>query len=99
MTLVSIDGILQIPGVDYHQGKDLISFSEPPHIGASITITTEDGVLLNIIADGFTYLFRYIDEESSKITEMLEQSVKHRDVPAVADQLERLKVVVELAKQ
>jgi hypothetical protein len=99
MTLVSIDGILQIPGVDYHAGKDSISFSQPPHTGASITITTEAGVLLNIRADGSTYLFRYIDEESSKITEMLEQAFKHRNVPAVADQLERLKVVVELVKQ
>jgi hypothetical protein len=30
---------------------------------------------------------------------MLEQAFKHRDVPAVADMLERLQVVVELAKQ
>ena len=99
MVLVSINGIVQIPGVDYHLGNDSISFSQPPHTGASITITTEAGVLLNIRADGSTYLFRYIDEESSKITEMLEQAFKHRDVPAVADMLERLQVVVELAKQ
>lgn len=99
MTLVSIDGILQIPGVDYHLGKDSISFSQPPHTGASITLMNDTGVFLNLRADGYTYLFKYIDEESSKITEMLEQAFKHRNVPAVADMLERLKVVVELAKQ
>lgn len=99
MTFVSINGIMQIPGVDYHAGKDMISFTQPPQAMATITIMGERGVLMNVIGDGSTYLFRYIDEESSKITEMLEQAFKHRDVPAVADMLERLKVVVELVKE
>lgn len=99
MVIISINGIVQIPGVDYHLGKDSVVFLQAPQRGSSITIMTEKGVLMNVIGDGSTYLFRYIDEESSKITEMLEQAFKHRDVPAVADQLERLKVVVELAKQ
>lgn len=99
MTFVSINGIMQIPGVDYHAGKDMVSFTQPPQSGATITIMSERGVLMNVIADGVTYLFRYIDEESSKVSEMLEQAFKHRDVPAVSDMLQRLQVVVELAKQ
>lgn len=99
MKIVSINGIMQIPGVDYYTGKDMISFTQPPSSGATITIMGERGVLMNIIGDGSTYLFRYIDEASSKVSEMLETAFKHRDVPAVADMLERLRVVVELAKQ
>lgn len=99
MTFVSINGIFQVPGIDYHAGKDMISFTQPPQAGATITIMGERGVLMNVIGDGVTYLFRYIDEESSKISEMLETAFKHRDVPAVADILERLQVVVELVRE
>jgi hypothetical protein len=99
MTLVSINGIYQVPGVDYRLGKDMISFTQPPPAAATITIMNDRGVLMNVMADGVTYLFRYIDEASSKVSEMLEQAFKHRDVPAVADILERLQVVVELVKE
>ena len=51
------------------------------------------------VGDGSTYLFDCNDGEAVKLRQMLDLAYIHRSVPAVADMLERLKVVVELSQQ
>lgn len=90
---------MQVPGVDYHAAQNAISFSTPPQAGSTISIRGRNGVLANICGDGSTYLFQFMDDFEHDTVGMLEEAFKLRHVPAVADMLKRLKVVVELAKQ
>lgn len=99
MVIISVNGIIQIPGVDYHVGETKIAFTTPPTSGSTITISSNSGVLSHVFGDGSTYLYDYLDGESVTTRRMLELAYIHRSIPAVADALERLKVVVELAKQ
>ncbi len=99
MTLVSINGIMQCPGVDYHATQNSISFLSPPQAGSTISIRGRNGVLATICGDGSTYLFQFMDDFEHNTVSMLEEAFKLRHVPAVADMLQQLKVVVELARQ
>lgn len=99
MVLVSINGLMQVPGVDYHAAQNSISFSSPPPAGTTISIQGKSGVLANILADGSTYLYQFMSDFENSTSQMLEDAFHMRHVPAVADMLERLKVVVALAKQ
>lgn len=99
MILVSINGIMQVPGVDYHAAQNAVSFSTPPQAGSTISIRSQSGVLANICGDGSTYLYQFMSDFENSTSKMLEDAFHMRNVPAVADMLERLKVVVELAKQ
>jgi hypothetical protein len=97
--LVYINGVMQAPGIDYHAAQNAISFSTPPAAGSTISIQGRNGTLANIYADGSTYLYQFINDFEHDQIGLLEEAFKLRHVPAVADMLERLKVVVELAKQ
>lgn len=99
MLLVSINGIMQVPGVDYHAAGNTISFATPPQAMANIDIRGRNGVLASILGDGSTYLFNFMTDFDHETTSMLEEAFKLRHVPAVADMLQRLEVVVKLAKQ
>ena len=99
MLLVSINGIVQVPGVDYHATSNTISFSVPPSVMSTIDIRGRNGVLASILGDGSTYLFHFMTDFDHDTTSMLEEAFKFRHVPAVADMLQRLEVVVKLAKQ
>lgn len=98
MILVSINGIMQCPGVDYHATQNSISFSSPPQAGSTISIRSKSGVLSSIQGDGSTYLYQFMSDFENSTSKMLEDAFYMRRVPAVADMLERLRVVVELAK-
>lgn len=97
--LVYVNGVVQVPGIDYLEGINSISFSSAPSAGSTINIQGRNGTLASILGDGFTYLFQFFNDTDHDTTYMLEEAFKLRDIPAVADMLERLKVVVELAKQ
>lgn len=99
MLLVSINGIVQVPGVDYHATKNSIAFATPPSVMSTIDIRGRNGVLASILGDGATYLFQFMNDLDHDTTSMLEEAFLLRHVPAVADMLERLEVVVKLAKQ
>jgi hypothetical protein len=99
MVLVSINGIFQVPGVDYFAAQNAVSFTTPPQAGSTISIQGKSGVLANICGDGSTYLYQFMSDSENSTSQMLEEAFHMRHVPAVADMLERLKVVVELAKQ
>ncbi len=97
--LVYVNGIMQCPGADYHATQNSISFSTPPGAGTTISIQGKNGTLANIYADGTTFLYQFMNDFEHDTVGMLEEAFKLRHIPAVADMLERLKVVVELAKQ
>lgn len=97
--LVHINGLLQLPGVDYHCTENSISFSSPPPTGSSIDIRGNSGVLARIMGDGSTFLFNFFSDFEHRQSLMLEEAFKLRHIPAVADVLERLQVVVALAKE
>lgn len=97
--LVYINGVMQAPGIDYHAAQNAISFSTPPAAGSTISIEGRNGTLANIYADGSTYLYQFINDVEHDQIGLLEEAFKLRHVPAVEDMLERLKVVVKLAKQ
>lgn len=97
--IVSIDGVTQVPGIDYGASKNAISFMSPPRAGSVIDIRGRHGTLASILGDGSTFLFHFMNDIDHDTTYMLEEAFKLRHVPAVADILQRLQVVVELAKQ
>lgn len=99
MLVVSINGIIQCPGVDYHATSNSISFSTPPAAGSTLSIQSRTGTLANIHGDGSTFLFQFMNDIDHDQIGMLEEAFKLRHVPAVADMLQRLDVVVKLAKQ
>jgi hypothetical protein len=90
---------MQCPGADYHATQNSISFSTPPAAGTTVSIRGRNGVLANICSDGSTYLFQFMNDFEHDTVGMLEEAFKLRHVPAVADMLGRLEVVVKLAKQ
>lgn len=97
--IVFINGIKQIPGIDYVSTNNAIAFSSPPAAMDTIEIQSRNGVLARILGDGSTYRFDFMNDIDHDTTYMLEEAFKLRHVPAVADILERLQVIVALAKQ
>jgi hypothetical protein len=102
MTLsVHINGVRQVPGIDYVAAKNSVSFSTPPAAGDTIHISSPRGTVAHIMADGSTYLYQMMMDidRHDNIMNLLNDAAKYYDNPAVADLLERLQVVVELVKQ
>ena len=101
MITVHVDGVLQLPGVDYTSGLKTISFSSPPRMGSAIHVGSMQGTVASIMGDGATFLFPLIAdlEGYNAVMNLLNDASKYYTNPAVADVLERLKVVVELVKQ
>ena len=99
MLLVSINGIIQVPGVDYHATDKSVAFVTPPSVMSTIDIRGRNRTLASILGDGSTYLFEFFSDFDNDQSRMLEEAFRLRHVPAVADMLERLEVVVKLAKQ
>jgi hypothetical protein len=102
MTLsVTINGIRQVPGIDYVAAKNSVSFSTPPAAGDTIHVSSPRGTVARIMADGSTYLYQMMMdiERHDDIMNLLNDAAKYYDNSAVADVLERLRVVVELVKE
>lgn len=97
--LVYVNGIKQIAGIDYIHRESAIVFKTAPAAMDTVEITGRNGVLARILGDGHTYLFQFMNDSDHDTTYMLEEAFRLRHIPAVADQLERLAVVVKLAKE
>ena len=98
---VYVNGIVQVPGIDYVAGTNVVSFTRPPARGSDILVKGQFGDVTHITADGSTYLYRISDfaDNYNYAMNLLNDALKYYDNPAVADVLERLRVVVELVKQ
>jgi hypothetical protein len=102
MFTVHINGVRQIPGIDYMASSNAVSFNVPPNVGDVVHIGNSRGTIGNMFGDGSTYLYQMtvdIIDEPETITALLNDVVKYYNNPAVADMLERLRVVIELVKE
>jgi hypothetical protein len=97
--MIFINGVKQIAGIDYVSSNNCIQFSSPPAAMDTIEIQGRNGVLARILGDGYSYRFDFMNDIDHDTTYMLEDAFKLRNVPAVAEALERLQVVVALTKQ
>ena len=101
MISVYINGIKQLEGIDFRLGENTISFASPPPFGTEIEISNGLNRIANIFGDGKTFLFQILLDMArhNALINMLHDSLKYSENPAVADALERLRVVVELVKE
>jgi hypothetical protein len=107
MNVVHINGVALLPGIDYSVGKTTLSFSVPPPSGSDIIFTevindrTGATHMTRLTGDGFTYLFKLETNFTDRVElqELFSEVMKHKDIPAVRDALDKLKVIVELVKQ
>lgn len=108
ISVVHINGITQIPGIDFTVASNSIMFITPPSMGSRISIhypisdTGRGSICEMFEGNGSTYLW-HLGEDKNKedkyIQDLLKDAWDMRTVPVVADILERLRVVVELAKE
>ena len=103
---VHINGLKQIPGIDYMASSNSVNFNQAPPAGSDILFTSSipgstTGVhMQKLRADGTTFLYR-IDssfEQRVKLQKLLDEAWEYQGVPAVHNILEQLKVVIELVK-
>ena len=98
---VYLNGIRQIPGVDYTTTQRTLSFLMTPPAGTHINIQNGRIDIANILADGktFNYPAMLDTEKQDRLMNTLNDALLYQDNPAVADMLDRLSVVVNLVKQ
>ncbi len=94
--LVSINGLLQSMS-QYMKIGDSIIFHQAPQAGADISIITEEQ-RLNYEGDGSTCVFSWPATDRSQYKHFMEEVYKNKDNPTVKDQLEKLKIVMELVR-
>jgi hypothetical protein len=97
-----INGIRQVPGIDFVARGNSISFMSPPAAGDGIQIVHNGYSICNLTGNGTTFLFTgpFADAgQQDELIDLLRQAFDYRNNTAVADVLERLRVVVELVKQ
>jgi hypothetical protein len=107
MIQVHINGLKQIPGIDYTTSNDLVSFHQAPACGDTILVTSSipgstTGVhMQKFLGNGSTFLYNVDNSfnQRVKLQKMLDEVWEYQGVPAVQDILERLQVVLEIVKQ
>lgn len=95
---VSVDGIMQSP-YEYEQTNSSIIFKNAPDVGSNINVNV-DGNVMTYIGNGINCMFTipYAIREELQFKIFTNEVWKHRDNPTVKDQLEKLKIVMELVK-
>jgi hypothetical protein len=101
MIHVYVNGVHQIPGIDFVAGESQLSFVNVPPAGSQVAVFQNGRTITELTCDGVTYLYQldFNLTEYDNLIELLNTALKYSKVPAVADVLDRLKVVVELAKE
>lgn len=101
MISIYIDGVLQAPGIDYMATQNAVSFTQPPLQGSYIEVNTLNSTVARLMGDGRTHVFQ-LDGGAvvrHEMLRLLDDVCRYRDNPAVAEALEKLKVVIELVKE
>lgn len=100
MILVYVNGVLQIPGIDYAASPTQLNFSSPPEVGAIVHVSGIHGSMAQFYGDGRSNIFHMqVDLDVNKLTNLFHDAARYYDNPAVADVLERLSIVVALVKE
>lgn len=90
---------MQRQDIDYVATNNSIAFSMPPASMDTIEIRGRNGILARVFGDGFSYRYDFMSDFEHDISRVLDDAFNLRHIPAVADVLERLQVVVALAKE
>lgn len=97
-----INGIRQVPGIDFVARGNTISFCSPPPAGSSIQFVHNGYSIANLSGNGSTFLYTGPFDNADRddaIMDAMHTALRHKDNPAVAEALERLQVVVALVKE
>ena len=94
--LVSVNGIIQSMS-QYMKLDDFIMFHQAPAAGSEIYIITNEE-RLHYQGDGSTHKFALPVSDRRKYVEFMEEVYKNKDNPTIKDQLEKLKIVMELVR-
>ena len=99
--LVYVDGVLQVPGVDYSISGASITFIQAPGQGSHIELYSGTFMVTKLLGDGRTFLFKISTEGKTRhaMLQLLDDVCKYHDKPAVAEALEKLIVAIELVKE
>lgn len=107
MNQVHINGVALLPGVDYTASNSTLVLSVPPKLGDQILFTevldlnTGATHVTRFTGDGRKYLFKFDGEFNTrlKMQSITDDLYVYRNVPAVAEAIEKLQVILELTKQ
>jgi hypothetical protein len=94
--MVAVNGIIQSMN-QYMKISDRIIFHQAPPPGSTIYIMTEEE-RFDYEGDGVTYAFPWPASDRAQYKEFMELVYQKRDNPTVKDQLEKLKIVMELVR-
>lgn len=94
--LVTINGII-LSMQQYMKIGEKIIFYEAPQSGSGISIITE-GERLDYKGDGFTCTFPWPQNDKARFKQFMDSVYENRNDPTVKDQLEKLKIVMELIR-
>lgn len=95
--IVIINGIIQARA-EYHINANTIVFHNAPQAGSTINILTEDNERLDFHGDGSSCVFAGPASEKAKFRQFMTEVYNKKDDPTVKDQLEKLKIVMELVR-
>lgn len=96
MELVSVDGILQSRHAYMVVGDSIVFHSAPP-FGSYISVMM-DRHRTDFEGDGSSVVFPVAVSPEMQFKQFMDKVWENRDNPTVKDQLERLKVVMELIR-
>jgi hypothetical protein len=94
--LVAVNGIIQSVGAYMVQG-DVLIFHQAPQIGDRISITIGK-IRTEHEGNGSRTVFEMPNNEGLQFEQFMARVWEHRDNPTVKDQLEKLKIVMELVR-
>lgn len=99
MLLISINGVIQTPNLDYVAANNEIKFTKAPAKGCVVEIRGPNGTLIQQQGTGFIDTF-WLDDilPEDPLVALFQEVYKNKDVPAVKDILDRLQVVINLIK-
>lgn len=96
MELVVVNGILQA-SYAYMMSGDSVVFHQAPPSGSDISILMDD-TRYEYTGDGVTLVFPGLPTSRMNFRKFMEEVYEKRDDPTVKDQLEKLKMVMELVR-
>lgn len=98
MLMISVNGIIQLPNLDYTASGREIQFTMAPPMGSVVEIRSK-GAVIRETGTGFIKTF-WVDQilDDDPMLALFEDAYRNRDNPTVIDLLEKLQVVVNLIK-
>ncbi len=94
--LVVVNGILQARHA-YMRSGDSVVFHTAPGAGSEVSIIMDDA-RFEYVGDGSTFVFHGTPSPRMQFRKFMEEVYEHQDNPTVKDQLEKLKIIMELVR-